>query len=368
MNKVCIVLLSAFFYGCQHVPSPQPANESFLPEYRVMAPISLYGTYPSETLQRMCHQAHVNGAACVEDALSGNLFVTTLQQRGWFENVFPASSEADYELLIASLGTAPSSEDKQTTHPEPLNGIASTRYFTELTIQWRGVEIDSAIFTSTEAHNKDKPAIVNDVLEHWWLQVVAKEVFSAAYLFEKLGASNYLSEMSVPEYIDNFTRLDTQLYPDPFKGVITRYVHPEYDDALLDVTVAPVLNLNTGSKAVRLQQALQMNLNEARQMAEAQSMTLYIDEPVAAFDTPGSDGSVYEGYRMAVHAILAEAEPIYATTYAFEMKDKVVTISTTFPPRVADRLVALALPQITVPGPSPLMESIRRIQAEADNP
>lgn len=360
MYKVSIVLLSALFFGCQHAPSPQPTNESFLPEYRVMAPISLYGTYPSKALQDMCEKVRSSGEACVEDVLNGNLFVTDLAQRGWFDDVLAASNDVDYELLIASLGTTSSESASHNDSPK-------ARYFTEITVQWRGVEIDSAIYSSQQVDSKDQQAIVSDVLEHWWLQVIAKKVFSAAYLFEKLEASDYLSDMTVPEHIDSFTRLDTQLYPDPFKGVITRYVHPEYEDALLDVTVAPVLNINSGNEAERLQHALRVNLNEARQMAEVQSMNLFVDEPVTPFVTPGENGELYNGYRMAVHAVLAEAEPIYATTYVFEMKDKLVTISTTFPARVADSLVALVLPQIRVPGPSPLMESIRRIQTESQN-
>ena len=62
---------------------------------------------------------------------------------------------------------------------------------------------------------------------------------------------------------------------------------------------------------------------------------------------------------MAVHAENEPGEPLFATTYVFEMKDKLVTLSTTFPPRIADNLVSAALPAIEVPGESALMKTIR---------
>ncbi|MEG3765687.1 hypothetical protein [Alteromonas sp. 14N.309.X.WAT.G.H12] len=368
MKKVSILLLlSILMQGCQQAPHEQQKVDK-TPSYHVGAPIALFATYPSQAMKDLCDEKNVSEEPCKEDPLSGNLFVEQLTQSGWFDKVLPATNAADYELLIATL-SAQVSNDNPVTQAQAQKtgnegkGKVSTKplYLTELTVQWRGIEIASRIFETPYKPNGTDKMYVQNILQAWWLRAIGKKIFSAEYLFDALGASDYKNDMTLPKQIQQFVLLDTQLYPDPFKGVISRYIHPVFEGALLDITVAPILTPLTDPKEKRLVAALQNNLNEATRMAQAQSLTLTIDAPIAPFTVDNGVFPGYSGYRIAVRAESESTETIYATTYAFEMKDKLVTLSTTFPPRIADALIKEALPQIVVPDPSPLMQTLRKL-------
>lgn len=366
MKKASILLLlSILIQGCQQAPHEQQEVDK-TPSYHVAAPIALFATYPSQAMKDLCDEKNVSEEPCKEDPLSGNLFVEQLTQSGWFDKVLPATNAADYELLIATL-SAQVTADNTVRQAQKLGsageGLVSTKplYLTELTVQWRGIEIASRIFETPYKPNGSDKMYVQNILQSWWLRAIEKKIFSAEYLFDALGASDYKNDMSIPKQIQQFVLLDTQLYPDPFKGVISRYIHPVFEGALLDITVAPILAPLTDPKEKRLVAALQNNLDEATRMAQAQSLSLTIDAPIAPFTVDNGVYPSYSGYRIAVRAESESTETIYATTYAFEMKDKLVTLSTTFPPRIADALINEALPQIIVPDPSPLMQTLRKI-------
>lgn len=367
MKKVCILLLlSILMQGCQQTPHEQQQIDN-TPSFHVAAPIALFATYPSQAMKELCDEKNVSDEPCKEDPLSGNLFVEQLTQSGWFDKVLPATNAADYELLIATLSA-------QVIDDEAVNQAQSTQignegkrqvfthplYLTELTVQWRGLEIASRIFETPYKPNGSDKMYVQNILQSWWLGAIEKKIFSAEYLFDALGASDYKNDMLIPKQIQQFVLLDTQLYPDPFKGVISRYIHPVFEGALLDITVAPILTPLTEPQEKRLVAALQNNLDEATRMAHAQSLSLTIDAPIAPYKVDNGIFPSYLGYRIAVRAESESTETIYATTYAFEMKDKLVTLSTTFPPRIADALINEALPQIVVPDPSPLMQTLRK--------
>ncbi|MBU2979148.1 hypothetical protein [Alteromonas sp. C1M14] len=370
MKKVSILLLSILMHGCQQAPHVQQDVDIF-PDYHVAAPIALFATYPSQAMVDLCDDKNVSPEPCEQDPLSGTLFVEQLTQTGWFDAVLPATNAADYELLIATL-SAQIPADATAAQPQAASVLGvqqhgqTTRplYLTELTVQWRGIEIASRIFQTPLQGSSSDQKIVEKVLQDWWQLAVKQKVFSAAYLFDVLGASDYKNDMTLPQHIQKFVILDTQLYPDPFKGVISRYIHPEYEGALLDITVAPIVTSMTEPQQARLTAALQNNLAEASRMAEAQGLTLTIDAPIAPFIVNDEESHRYSGYRIAVRAESEATEAIYATTYAFEMKDKLVTLSTTFPARIADELISEALPMITVPGPSPLMQTLRKFASQ----
>lgn len=362
MNKVCSLLPLVLITGCQQVPEKPAPAPSFLPKYHVAAPVALFSTWPGDTMSARCQQVNTTDR-CMEDAIAGNEFAAILKEKNWFDDVLTESDAADYEILIASLSAqvADNDSDGVSLHSAtaglwPAN--TTPHYFTEFTVQWRGVEIDSQRFETYSKTEKPVTEFASEILDTWWLASLRKSVFSAEYLFTALGASDYNSELVLPQSIGEFILQDTQHYPDPFKGIISRYSHPEFDDALIDITVGPVLMDLTMPESQRLQAALEENLKEATQMSAAQGLKLITDSPVSAF-TVNSASQRFNGYRMAVHAENELGEPLFATTYVFEMKDKLVTLSTTFPPRIADNLVSAALPVIEVPGESALMKTIR---------
>ncbi|OFC70647.1 hypothetical protein [Alteromonas confluentis] len=367
MKRLSGLLVLGVLAGCQQVPVTPEKPATFLPQYHVAAPISLFSTYASSKLTAEC-EALDTQKKCKEDALSGSQFAQILTEKNWFDEVLTDSDNADYELLIASLSAeGPAPKQKALTLHSASGGLwpadVVPYYFSEITVQWRGVEIDSQQFRTLALSDESDATLSQEVLETWWLAAIKKRVFSAEYLFAALGASDYRSALALPEQIGAFVLEDSQYYPDPFKGVITRYSHPEYEDALIDITVSPVMVDLSVPVETRLTTALELNLQEARQIATVQGLQLVTDSPPESF-TVNTGDTLFKGYRMAVHAESDKSEPIFATTYVFEMKDKLVTLATTFPPRVADELIAVALPSIEVPGESELMKAIRRMASE----
>lgn len=367
MKQFSVLLALSLLAGCQQVPETQEKPATFLPQYHVSAPVSLFATYASPTLTAECEALNDN-APCEEDAVGGLQFAATLAEKKWFDEVLTDTDNADYEILIASLSAdGPVPDESGLTLHSATAGLwpADTvpYYFTELTVQWRGVEINSQQFRTVAMSEKTEAALSEEILNTWWLSAIEKRVFSAEYLFAALGASDYRSELVLPEHIGEFTLEDSQYYPDPFKGIITRYSHPEFADALIDITVSPVMMDLSVPVETRLKTALEINLQEASQIALIQKLELVTDSPVEVFnvDTPEHQ---FSGYRLAVHAENEQAEPVFATTYVFEMEDKLVTLATTFPPRIADELIAAALPSIDVPGESELMKAIRKMASE----
>ena len=166
MKKVSILLLSTLAFGCQHAPQQQQPAPGMLPKYHVAAPLSLFSTYPSDTMQSLCSDISIGSSPCAEDALEGHLFVKALSESNWFDRILPASSEADYELLIASLASDLPKNDSplsmQTLTAGLWNDDTTTHYFTELTVQWRGIEIASEIFDTVRQPDQSDEKLVEE--------------------------------------------------------------------------------------------------------------------------------------------------------------------------------------------------------------
>ncbi|MCU7555689.1 hypothetical protein OCL06_13920 [Alteromonas sp. ASW11-19] len=372
MNRLVVIAVSGILVGCQSAPAvlgdekllTQPVET----EYRVNAPIAFFSTFPSEAASEACLEASDTGTPCVDDLVSPQAFLSTLTASDWFSEVLPSATAADYELLVANQTATMqiASPWQQFLHNSSLGYVelpTQLRSFTELTVQWRGVEIDSrivnldvnALDASTEHHS------ANTILSQWWLEVSEARVFSARFLFSALKASDYFTQMTLPQSIGEFVRQDTQLYHDPFKGVISRYLHPQYDSAMLDVTVYPILAANFQTPPAALDAELEQDKLQAQAVTLDKGMTLDDHGGIQPIVIPGAQ-TMEEGRVLQLAASADREETLFASTYVFRQQDKIVKFTTTFPRHVADPLIAKALPEIIVPGPSRLMTEIRRLQ------
>jgi phosphoenolpyruvate carboxylase len=142
--------------------------------------------------------------------------------------------------------------------------------------------------------------------------------------------------------------------------MLSRYIHTQFDLAVLDVYVYPLAaNSNTSSqlineltdeqKDIKLlsaafgKEALQMSsVNLAEQMSDELATDVYYFE--ATLDT-SSDEVI--------------AEPLFVTQYAFVKEDKIVRFSTNIPLRITKPLVAQMATQVQVPAMSAFMQDIR---------
>ena len=305
--------------------------------------LAVFSTYPSEQLSATCESTGTQ-PSCIEDSISAESFVAVLSQNNWFTNIIPFNEGADYELLIANLAS------KAVNSSAPIE-----QHFTEFTVQWRGIEIDTVIIPTaidSVLNNSEKASIP---LARWYADAIKRGVFSAPYLYTALNASDYQNQLQVPETLGEFKRLDTQLYPDPFKGAITRYVHPFYEDALVDVTVYPILaKLEKNTDSI-LHQQLSADWNKADEVAHARNLTLTQPVPVSPFVA----NSYNSGWMLGLKAESSSDAAIFATTYVFKRNDKIVKVATTFPSDLSNPLAMELMSQITVPDESPLMQQIR---------
>lgn len=357
--------------GCQHGPHhAQTEAQTIAPTVaHVNAPVAVYSTYLSDKASEQCAALQNDNAPCRDDVIDAKTFLQALQDKQYFKEAVASAPDYDYEVLIANQAAT---IETGNTIQHLLNSATfgaydlprSTHYFTEVTVQWRGMEIHSQLFTLTQStENSDAPIqLATQMLDNWWQHAQSDQVFTARYLFNALQASDYVNNMDLPATIDEFVRTDTQLYPDPFRGVISRYVHPDYDGALIDISVYPITQaLSMGTEAL-LHGELEKDLEDANHIAQARSMNLIIDKPTQPFSV-NSDGTTYSGYVLSMHAESDTMEPLFASTYVFRQNDKFIKFSTTFPTRVSDTLVSAAIPHVKVPEESVLMAALRQLSS-----
>ncbi|BFT29684.1 hypothetical protein D210916BOD24_08600 [Alteromonas sp. D210916BOD_24] len=309
--------------------------------------IAVFSTYPSASLAAMC-TAHGDGdtsAGCIEDALSPSAFINALQRSGKFSNLLPFSEGNDYELLIANIGESRDS--------------ASIQYG-EFTLRWRGLEIDTASF-SVLPESPDAEHIARSLVSFWLQHIEDKNVFTSQFLYLALNASNYENSLLVPDEVGEFIKLETQLFADPFNGAITRYTHPSFEDAFVDVTVYPFLGPLDAEENTLLNQQLNEDVEKANSVAQSQHLTLSLSSPASKYIV----NSEIHGWRLGLKAESDTAPTIYATTYVFRREDKIVKVATTFPADFSDALVNEIITRVQVPQESALMKNIRAILAES---
>lgn len=309
----------------------------------VSVPVSVFSTYPSSELDAQCNEPE---SRCEEDSITPDDFVSALKATSYITSLQPYTENNDYELLIANVG-------KMSTQ------------FAEMTLQWRGMEINSHIVkTSTkekagsgEAREHKKFEYAETLIKQWRDHAVHEGIFTAEFLYRALDASNYEQDLAVPNSFGQFTKLDTQLFADPFSGAITRYTHPAYEDALVDIIVYPFTHKITKDDRTLLNEQLDTDLAKASAVAQAQQLTLTLSSPAAPYQVKG----IADGWRLGITAESEKAPTLYASTYVFRKHDKIIKIATTFPTDFSDPLVDELIQRVEVPKESLLMKRVREL-------
>lgn len=308
--------------------------------------LSFYSTYPSESLSTQCNttdRASEHTTQCVEDVVSPELYVQALEDLNTFTTIAPFSGGNDYELLVANL----SHQDEDAKH------------YSEFTLQWRGVEIDS--FTAISSGNSSQEVAVSAVAE-WLSHALSASIFSAPHLYGSIGASDYIGALKLPQTIHQFERTGIQLYPDPFQGIVTRYVHNEFEDAIVDVSVFPFMAQTLHPSSALLIDELENDHQLAQSVADQRDLKLVAQNPISPFAAHNGNS----GFKLHLVANGLDEEPVFATSYAFFAKDKVVKVSTTFPEGLSDEFTNVLIANIEVPDESKLMSEVRLLLLEAD--
>lgn len=311
--------------------------------------LALYSSYPSESLTQRCG-IHRH---CREDLLPPEAFSAALKNSVNASKILMGDSQAtDYELLIANLGRT----DASTSPASAASAGTEQVQFAEFTLSWRGVELSSTIVEQQFPATESDATMASRLIDTWWQAVGNNDIFSPGFLYQQLNASNYAAELKLPGTIDTFSKALTELYHDPLEGVISRYTHPDYTEALLDISVYPIRqSLSTNTSAI-LDDELKHDLAQAEAVAKSRALTLSLIHTPEDTEVSTTEGV---GRRLALQASSPTRDTIYASIYAFRLRDKIIKITTTMPPAFSDVLVSRAVPLIRVPGESRLMAMLR---------
>ncbi|MFC3122167.1 hypothetical protein [Agaribacter flavus] len=233
----------------------------------------------------------------------------------------------------------------------------------EITTNWRGVPIDDLNITqnislplTTEKLNN----AASKLLDTWVSHIRRAEVLDAERIYQTLGASNYQQELSIPAQIGDFALQQQALYRDPMQGSIARYEHPEYIDAIVDISVYPVSPF-AYSKEMKDADLLAAELNSEHMQVQALVERAGINEYSISEIKPltiKKNSKVLEGYAFQVE-LKNGLEPVYTTNYLFKKGDKFVKLSGNFPDMVMLPIVEQSIAKIEVPPESAFMRSMR---------
>jgi hypothetical protein len=251
------------------------------------------------------------------------------------------SAQAPIQKMLSSIYLAPKVASANSLH-------------SEFTLQWRGFALDTYSTSTALADDQSYQQQALEMVSRWKNHAALVGIFTRDFLYTSLKASDYRRDLFIPSQLGEFYLEDTQLYADPFKGAISRFRHPMFENAILDITVSPILTTLKKVDNNWLINELAEDLKRAESVAVEKRMVLTVDQPISSYSSTQADGHYF-----SVHAYDEYNEPLYAATYLFKQKDKLVKFTSSFPHHVADPLVEEALKSLKVPDESELMEQIR---------
>jgi hypothetical protein len=321
----------------------------------VNAEMPIYAAYASDELVQECEE--LEPFQCQLNAFDSKTLTSLAASLKSSMMIEDALSE--YEVLI---GNAIINIDEQNQQAEVV---------LEITTNWRQVPIDDFILRQRTSLVGIKQT-ASTMLSLWAQHIETNLVLEADKIYQVLGASDYVTQLSVPQNIGDFIRIKSAVYRDPLLGSITRYSHPRFDSAVVDISVYPFspfltppsgqLILASGNSLTNNSSLLQLEMeNEVKQIkqlianANIQDFTISSISPT----TVTVNGFLLEGLRLEV-LLYANSDPEYSTQYIFQQNDKVIKLTGNLPAFMMSELVSESLPKIKVPGESSFMRALRQ--------
>ena len=329
-SLLCLVLCSYSVSSVANIPAQSP----------------IYDAYISHTLAQQCKQSH-----CALDLFDGEKLNTLATQMNEADLLFQALASSEYEVLIGNALIN-------------VNSHNNTQLVFEITTTWRSVPIDEFTMSTlslTDAHELGALTILNAWLAH----VQTNNVLEASTIYKTLQASNYLQDLIVPARIGAFIKQTSAIYRDPMQGSITRYIHPDFDDAIVDISVYPVnpfihnhKEFTENAVEVVLNNELNNEVNQVKTLIASANIQDYrlSDVQAAYIDIAGQ---LQHGYTLEVQ-LNSQTVPVYSTQYVFLQHDKIIKLSGNVPQSLMQKLVGVSLANISVPTESTFMKKIRQ--------
>ncbi|MFT6269400.1 MAG: hypothetical protein ACJAVV_002226 [Alphaproteobacteria bacterium] len=323
----------------------------------VNAEMPIYAAYASDELVQECE--NLEQSQCQLNAFDGETLTALLASLPSGMMIEDALSVSEYEVLI---GNAIININEQNQHAELV---------LEITTSWRQVPIDDFILRQrTSLADIDQTA--SAMLSDWAQHIETNLVLEADKIYQVLGASDYVTELSVPQNIGDFIRMQSAVYRDPLLGSITRYSHPRFDSAVVDISVYPfspfltpssdALTLVSGNLAANNGLLLQLEMeNEITQIKQLIANANIQDFTISSINpaTITVNGVLLEGLRLEV-LLYTNTDPEYSTQYIFQQNDKIIKLTGNLPEFMMNELVSESLPKIKVPGESSFMRTLRQ--------
>lgn len=300
----------------------------------------IYAAYVSDTLMQNCSNLDCELNPLDTQQLN-NAAITLVQA----DVLNQALNTSQYEVLIGNAIVKQTSTDKTLVM--------------EITTTWRSVPIDDVVLSATCANTND---CAKQLLNTWFERVKEHEVFEAPKIYQVLQASNYKVDLTVPERIGEFILANSAVYRDPLQGSISRYTHPDFDDAIVDISVYPrspfIALLEEASASEYLSAEINKQVTEIKALISSSGIKDFVISDVSAVSLQAATG-FEQGYQVEV-TLNTQSVPVYSTQYVFLKHDKIIKLSGNVPQRMMQHLVAESLPKISVPNESSFMKSMRK--------
>ena len=132
---------------------------------------------------------------------------------------------------------------------------------------------------------------------------------------------------------------------------------------MVDVTVYPFLAQLSVDEGKLLPEQLKSDLQKASATAKLQELTLSQVSPAS----PYTVNEKLTGWRLGLSAASETSPTIFATTYVFRQQDKIVKVSTTFPPDFSDSIVNQLMVKVEVPRESEMMKKVRSLLLDSQH-
>lgn len=309
--------------------------------------IPIYAAYVSDELASECQDS--KRAKCQLNTFDGDALSSLASALPSSLLIEDALSVSEYEVLIGN-GIVNIDQDTQ-----------KGELVLEITTSWRQVPIDDFnLRLPTSLKHADETA--KTILSQWAEHIEKNYILEAEKIYQVLGASDYDSELQVPDSIGDFVKLQSAIYRDPLLGSITRYTHPRFDTAVVDISVYPFSPFLTSKLAdVESDSPLQLEMaNELNQIKQLITQANINDFKISSISEAviNVNNVKIEGLRLEV-LMHSDTDPIYSTQYLFQQNDKIIKLTGNLPEFMMNALVTESLPKIKVPSESSFMRSLR---------
>ena len=315
--------------------------------YAQTSSLPIYAAYVSNSLKQKCVEhnsaepsnCHLN----ILDAYALSDLASSIPKA---QELIEGLGLSDYEVLIGNA--------------QFTNNEGQTELVLEISTVWRSVPLDEKTFTGIIDNNTDETA--RALLSDWVEYLAKNEVLDARKIHAVLQASNYEQDLITPAKIGDFIKTDTAIYRDPLAGSVTRYTHPNFGDAILDVSVYPISPFPLANGKITQTNNLANELKNESEQIKARLLSAHISDYLISDVTPTtlsySDKNI-SGHQLEV-TFNSHTVPVYSTQYIFMQNDKIIKLSGNVPEFMMHQLVQESLPYIVVPRESVFMQRMRQ--------